>query len=65
MGEEKKVAIEKWGDKMTGMVEQYEEMQVGSMEGGQYRVKIPDLERKLKGEVKSRAEMLKEKLRRK
>merc|ERR1719427_223810 len=68
VGEEKKIAIEKWGDKMAAMVEQYEEMQVevvGLVEGGQFRVRIPDLEKKLKGEVKSRAEMLKEKLRRK
>jgi len=68
VGEEKKVAVEKWGDKMAGLVEQYEEIQVGvigPMEGGQFRVTIPDLEKKLKGEVKSRAEMLKEKLRRK
>merc|ERR1719427_964434 len=68
VGEEKKIAVEKWGDKMAGLVEQYEEMQVGvigPMEGGQFRVTIPDLEKKLKGEVKSRAEMLKEKLRRK
>eukprot|EP00092_Neocalanus_flemingeri_P017770 GFUD01019227.1.p1 GENE.GFUD01019227.1~~GFUD01019227.1.p1 ORF type:complete len:1003 (+),score=360.29 GFUD01019227.1:61-3069(+) len=67
--EDRKVAIEKWGAKMTGMVEQHSELQVevvGQLEGAQFRVKIPELEKKMNtGVVKSRAEILKEKLRKK
>eukprot|EP00092_Neocalanus_flemingeri_P017001 GFUD01018388.1.p1 GENE.GFUD01018388.1~~GFUD01018388.1.p1 ORF type:complete len:535 (-),score=202.29 GFUD01018388.1:42-1646(-) len=66
---DRKMAIEKWGDKMAGMVEQYSEVQVevvGQVDGGQLRVKIPELENKMiEGRVKSRAEMLKEKLKKK
>eukprot|EP00092_Neocalanus_flemingeri_P085489 GFUD01107586.1.p1 GENE.GFUD01107586.1~~GFUD01107586.1.p1 ORF type:complete len:327 (-),score=119.72 GFUD01107586.1:76-969(-) len=67
--EDKKVAVEKWGDKMAGMVEEFSEVQVevvGQLEAGQYRIKFPELEKKMNaGVVKSRAEMLKEKLRKK
>jgi len=64
MGDDKKMALEKWGDKMEGMLEQYGEVQVevmGTLQG-QAKVKIPQLEQKLGMKVMSRAEMLKMKL---
>merc|ERR1719154_128571 len=67
VGEDETIAIEKWGTRMVNMMEQYSEVEVevvGQMESGKYRVTLPELEKKLKeGDVKSRAEMLKDKLR--
>ena len=69
VGEDKKIAMDKWGKKMAEMVEQYSEVQVevvGQLENGQFKVKFSELEKKLKEvEVKSRAEMFKDRLRKK
>ena len=65
--EDRNVAVEKWGDKMEGMLEQYSEVEVEvvNMMDTQARVKIPALEQKLGKKEMSRAEMLKMKLKQK
>ena len=67
MGEDREVAKEKWGHKMSSLVDDYDELEVEvvGQEGGQCRVNIPVFEKKLKGESKSVAEMFKERLRKK
>jgi len=65
VGEDRKMAIEKWGFKVASLVEDYDELQVEvvSQVDEQFTVKIPDLEKKLKGESKNMAELLKERAR--
>ena len=67
VGEDREVAKEKWGHKMSSLVDDYDELEVEvvGQEGGQCRVNIPVFEKKLKGESKSVAEMFKERLRKK
>jgi len=69
IGEDKTLAAKNWGCKMGEIVEPYSEMEIEVVEqcdNGQFRIRVPGIEKKLKGnEVKSRAEMLKDKLRKK
>ena len=62
--EDQKMALDKWGDKMEGILEQYSEVDVKvvNMMETQAKVKIPTLEQKLGKMEMSRAEMLKMKL---
>ena len=62
--EDRKLALEKWGDKMEGILEQYSEVdvEVVNMMESQAKVKIPKIEEKLGKKEMSRAEMLKMKL---
>ena len=64
VGEDKKKAVEKWGEKMGSMSEQYSEIYVEVVEvlSSQVIVKIPMLEQKFVKKEMSRAEMLKMKL---
>ena len=57
------MAKEKWGQKMSSLIDDYDKLEVDvvGQEGGQCRVNIPELEKKLKGESKSVAEMLRKK----
>ena len=65
--EDQKMALDKWGDKMEGILEQYSEVDVKvvNMMETQAKVKIPTLEQKLGKMEMSRAEMLKMKLKQK
>merc|ERR1719158_779272 len=65
--EDRKFALEKWGDKMGSLLEQYTEVEVEvtGMLGNQVKVKVPSLEQKLGIKEASRAEMLKMKLKQK
>ena len=65
--EDRKMAVEKWGDKMEGLLEQYTEVDVEVVDlmDTQAKVKIPTLEQKLEKKEMSRAEMLKMKLKQK
>ena len=67
MKEDQKMALDKWGDKMEGILEQYSEVDVKvvNMMETQAKVKIPTLEQKLGKMEMSRAEMLKMKLKQK
>merc|ERR1719369_1262713 len=65
--EDKKVALEKWGDKMESILEQYSEIEVEvvGLVGNQVRVKAPSVEQKFSIKEVSRADMLKMKLKQK
>jgi len=65
--EDRKMAVEKWGDKMEGLLEQYTEVDVEVVDlmDTQAKVRIPTLEQKLEKKEMSRAEMLKMKLKQK
>ena len=67
VGKDREMAKEKWGLKMSSLVDEYDELEVEvvGQEGGQFKVKIPKLEAKLKGETKSMADVLKERLKKK
>ena len=67
VNEDRKMALEKWGDKMEGILEQYSEVdvEVVNMMETQAKVKIPKLEQKLGKKEMSRAEMLKMRLKQK
>ena len=64
MNEDRKMALEKWGDKIEGILEQYREVDVEVVNMGEIpaEVKIPTLEQKLGKKEMSRADMLKMKL---
>jgi hypothetical protein len=59
MKEDQKMALDKWGDKMEGILEQYSEVdvEVVNMTETQAQVKIPTFEQKLGKNEMSRAEM--------
>ena len=65
--EDRKLALEKWGDKMEGLLEQYTEVDVEVVDlmDSQAKVRIPILEQKLGKKEMSRAEMLKMRLKQK
>ena len=58
------MALEKWGDKIEGILEQYREVdvEVVNMRETPAEVKIPTLKQKLGKKEMSRADMLKIKL---
>ena len=64
MNEDRKMALEKWGDKIEGILEQYREVdvEVVNMRETPAEVKIPTLEQNLGKKEMRRAEMLKMKL---
>ena len=64
MNEDRKMALEKWGDKIEGILEQYREVdvEVVNMRETPAEVKIPTLEQKVGKKEMSRADMLKMKL---
>ena len=65
--EDQKIALDKWGDKMEGLLEQYTEVDVEVVDlmDSQAKVRIPILEQKLGKKEMSRAEMLKMRLKQK
>ena len=65
--QDRKIAQEKWGEKMESILEQYSEIEVEVVEmvGSQVRVKAPPVEQKFSCKEVSRADMLKMKLKQK